>query len=300
MVIGDGALLGVVQVDLQVAGQQVDLGDAAAAVGGLHNGARLGGGAQQILVGGLLVLQAAHQAAAGAADLGGVEGKALLLGHFDGNGLELAQKAGAAEGASADAQSSQHFGFVPHADLPQLDAGAEHPGQLLDQLAEIHPAVGGKVEQDLTAVKGVLHLHQLHFQLAQGNLFLRDAERLLLLFAVFLHPAQVLRRGGPGHLFQRLYHLFGVDLTVGDGDGAAFGAAGGLHHHRLSHAVAAAVGVKIIDLADFLKSDADNFCHKRYSFIFLTSGMCEFFRGPFCPFRPWPPLSGGTGWSAAR
>src|SRR5699024_11524728 len=61
--------------------------------------------AVQVLVGGLLVPQAAHQAAAAAADLGGVEGEALLLGHPDGDGLEVPQKAAAAEGLAAQADA---------------------------------------------------------------------------------------------------------------------------------------------------------------------------------------------------
>ena len=42
--------------------------------------------------------------------------------------------------------------LVPHADLAQLDAGVEDTGQILDQLAEVHAAIGGKVEHDLGAV----------------------------------------------------------------------------------------------------------------------------------------------------
>ena len=37
-------------------------------------------------------------------------------------------------------------------DLAQLDAGVEDASQILDQLAEVHAAIGGKVEHDLGAV----------------------------------------------------------------------------------------------------------------------------------------------------
>ena len=188
----------------------------------------------------------------------------------------MTQEAGAAERSPADAQTAQHFRLVPHADLPQLDAGTEHPGQLLYQLAEIYPPIGGKVEEDLAAVEGVFHLHQLHFQLAQGYFLLRYAESLLLFLVVFLHPAQILLRGGTGHLFQGLYHTGLVHLPVGDSHRAAFGTAGGFHNHGLPHAVAAAIGVKVINFSDFLKSDADDLCHTNGTPLFPTSMMHEF------------------------
>ena len=84
---------------------------------------------------------------------------ALLLGHLDGNGLEVLQKAGAAEGLAADAEAADHLALVAHADLAQLDAGVEDAGQILDQFAEVHPAVGGEVEHDLGAVQRVLGFH---------------------------------------------------------------------------------------------------------------------------------------------
>ena len=51
-----------------------------------------------------LKLEAAHEPSAHAADLGGVQGKILLLGHLDADRLEIAQKAAAADGPSAGAQ----------------------------------------------------------------------------------------------------------------------------------------------------------------------------------------------------
>ena len=261
---------------LQLAGQQVHLSYLAPALAGLHYRPYLRGDPQQILIGVLLVLQAAHQPAAGPAYLGGIERKPLLLRHLDGNRLKLPQEAGAAERSPADAQTAQHFRLVPYADLAQLDAGTEHPGQFLYQLAEIYPPIGGKVEEDLAAVKGVFHLHQLHFQLAQGYFLLRYAESLFLFFTVFLHPAQILLRGGTGHLFQGLYHTGLVHLPVGDSHRAAFGTAGGFHNHGLPHAVAAAIGVKVINFSDFLKSDADDLCHTNGTPLFPTSMMHEF------------------------
>src|SRR5699024_12346069 len=90
--------------------------------------------AVQVLVGGLLIPQAAHQAAAAAADLGGVEGEALLLGHPDGDGLEVPQKAAAAEGLAEQADATHHLAIVTHADLAQIDPHMDGAGQDLDTL----------------------------------------------------------------------------------------------------------------------------------------------------------------------
>ena len=49
-------------------------------------------------------------------------------------GWMSSQKLPAAEGTAAHAQAADHLGLVPDADLPELDAGAEHRGQILDQL----------------------------------------------------------------------------------------------------------------------------------------------------------------------
>ena len=82
------------------------------------------------------------------------------------------------KGLAADAQAADHLGLVADADLPQLDAGAEHAGQVLDQLAEVHAAIGGEEKQDLAAVKATLHPHQLHLQLVLLDLLFADVEAL--------------------------------------------------------------------------------------------------------------------------
>ena len=55
----------------------------------------------------------------------------------------------AAEGSAAHAETAHHLRLVSDADLPQLDARAERRGEVLDQLAEIHAALGGKEERIL-------------------------------------------------------------------------------------------------------------------------------------------------------
>ena len=136
------AVVGVrVQPDLDRLAQQIDLHRGAVAVNGLHKGALLGHLLHQILIGRLFITQAAHQPSAGTGDLRRVERERLHLGHFGGNGLEILQKLAAAIGPPADADAAEHLRLVPHADLSQLDAVAEHARQILDQLTEVHASV---------------------------------------------------------------------------------------------------------------------------------------------------------------
>ena len=87
--VGLGLLGGVLQPHLHLLPQEVDGGDVAHAVGALHKGLLLGAPLHGVLIGLLLVLQTAHQTAAGARNLGGIQGQVLGLGHLDGHRLEL-------------------------------------------------------------------------------------------------------------------------------------------------------------------------------------------------------------------
>ena len=64
----------------QVAGDGVHFQHGAQTIRGAHGAAHHGHDAVQVFVGVFLVGKAAHQPAAGTADLGGIQGKALLLG----------------------------------------------------------------------------------------------------------------------------------------------------------------------------------------------------------------------------
>ena len=196
------ALLGLrstVQADLYGFPQQVHGFYIAGAVGGLNEGFLLGHPLLSILIGVLLIFQAAHQPSAGAGDLGGIQAEILGLGHLDGDGQEPVQKLGAAEGPPADAETAHHFGLVPDADLTQLDPGPEHAGQIPHQLPEVHPTIGGKEENDLTAVKAGRYVHQLHFQTVIRDLLLADVEGLALFFSVVIYGAAVGVSGQPQH-----------------------------------------------------------------------------------------------------
>ena len=239
----------------------VDLRDHAHAVRGHDVLAHPRHALEGLLVGVLLVLQAAHEPAAQAGDLRRIQRQVLLLRHLDGHRLEVAQERAAADGPPAGAQTAQHLRLVAHADLAQLDAHLEHAGQILHQLAEVHAAVGGEIEDDLGVVEGVLHAHQLHLQLVPRHLLLTDAERLLLAAGVVLRALLVLLGGDAHHLLQRRDDLLVADGARAGHDLAELDAARGLHHHVLTRLGPEVAGVKIIYLARLLEADADHCCH---------------------------------------
>ena len=216
----------------------------------------------QGFIGVLLVFKTAHEASAGAGDLGGVQAQILGLRHFNGYGLEILQKFPAAEGTSADAQTPDQLGLVPHADLPQLDAGVESPGQILDQLPEIHPLVGGEVKQDLAAVKGALRPDKLHVETMGGDLLTADVAGTLLPGLV-LRGDPLILGGGPADDFAQ----GGNDLLLGDhmvspDAGSVFRTPGGVDDHMVTGGEAAAVRVKIIGLLPRAELNIHDF-HRR-------------------------------------
>ena len=120
--------------------------------------------ALKVLVRFELIAQAAHQAAANAADLGGIERQVLLFCHADRDGLKLSAKARAAELLSALGIAAHQAGLVAHADLAHVDANVQRRGQILDELAKIDALLGRKVEHGLLAAKQVLDADRLHLE----------------------------------------------------------------------------------------------------------------------------------------
>ena len=213
----------------------------------------------------LLVLEAAHEAAAHARNLGGIEGEILLLGHLDGHGLEIAHELRAAHGTAAQAQAAHHLGLVAHADLLELNAGLEHGRQILDQGSEIHAAVGREIEQNLAAVKGVFHAHQLHFEVMVKNLLLADAVRLFFLAHIIAMTLRVLGGGDADDRLERgddfvILHLAHARHHLG-----IFNAAGGLDNHRVARRGPQLAGIKIIQLACVAETHAYNGRHELIS-----------------------------------
>ena len=184
-----------IELDLQTAAQDVDRRHGAVAGGRLDKGADLRHSLDQLLIRRLLIAQAAHQTAARAGDLRRVERHGLHLRHLRGHGLKVVQKLIAAVRAAADADAAEHLRLITHTNLAQLDAVAEHGGQILDQLTEIHAPVGREEKHGLVALEAALHIDELHVQAVLGDLLLADGKRLFFAAAIDLLNAQVVLRG---------------------------------------------------------------------------------------------------------
>ena len=90
----------------------------------------------------------------------------------------------AAQRAAAYADPPHNLGFVPDADLAQLDSGLEYAGQILYQLPEINPSVRCKIKENLIVVKGILCVDQLHLQAMIPDFVQTNPKRFLLLLPV--------------------------------------------------------------------------------------------------------------------
>ena len=272
-----GDLVGVVGADLRLAravqlyldvlAQEVDERNIAVAVLGLDERAVFRHMLQQILIRLLLIPQAAHQPPACAGDLYRVERHRLCFRHLGADGLEVVQKLVAAERPPADAETAEHFRLVAHADLPQLDARAEHAREVFYQLAEVHAPVGGEEEEDLVPLKRALDVHELHFELVLFDELPADAERFLFALAVELRNAQIVRRGAAHNGTQRLHAFAVLNHVVALDAIAELHALGRLHDERIARLRGHAGGIEIVRLAAAAEFYADYFCHG----IFLIS-----------------------------
>ena len=217
------------------------------------------------------MLETAHQPPAGAGNLDGIEGKPLFLCHFDGNRLEIAHELMTAEGSAANAQSAEHLGFVAHADLPKLNPCAEHAGEILDKVAEIHTSLGGEVEDDLAVVKCTFHIQQIHFQPVRLNLLIAYVKGLFRLDFVFVDSRKV-RVGRLADDGLDLAVEFAVEFAVVNfaaihDDFAAFCASNRLDNDVTAELQFFVVWAEVVNLAALLESYSNDLRH--YFSVFL-------------------------------
>ena len=157
----------------------------------------------ELLVQRVLVLEAAHQPAAGPGDAQRVERQILVLGHPDGHRLEVGEEGGAAQVAPARADPALDPGRVAGGQLAQLDPAVQGGAEVADQRPEVDPVRRGEVDRGAAAGTGVrLAEHvvdgdHLHRQLVLADQPLGGDLRLRLAPAEQLVPAQVLV-GRPG------------------------------------------------------------------------------------------------------
>ncbi len=133
----------------------------------------------------------------------------LFAGLLDGDRLEGPHEAGAAEGPSADAQAAEQLGLVTHADLAHLDAHAQLLGQVLYQLAEIDPAVGGVEKDAFFFAEEVTDGGQLHGQLEGADPLQAEVEGAALLVLQPVHLVGIVL-GGLAQDGRGRVDLFGV------------------------------------------------------------------------------------------
>ncbi len=148
----------------------------------------------------------------------------------------------------------------------------EDTGQILDQLAEVHPPIGGKVEHDLGAVEGVLGFHQFHFQPVACDAFLTGAVGALFVLAVLLHAADVHAVCHAGDGLESLGHRRICDLTHALHHLAALDTARRLDDDILTGLDVGICGVKKITFSVFFKTDRDDFFHIVPRFIVRSMG----------------------------
>ena len=175
----------------------------------------------------------------------------------------------AAEGPAAAAIAAQDLGLVADSHLAQLDAGAEHSCQVLDQLAEIHASVRCEIKKDLAVVKGIFGVDQLHIQAPLQDLFTADPESLPFPLAVFLLAAVIFLRADPDHRLERrgdilLFHFHGRAH-----DKAVLQSPGGLHDYVAAPGQLKIARVKIVYFAGSPEADSDDFHHAGFGFFHI-------------------------------
>src|SRR5258705_520117 len=143
----------------------------------------------------VLVAQAAHQAAARAGTLRGIEGQPLVLRDAEVPRPQLRQPRSGAVLASATADAIQSLGFIAHADLLQLDPGAEQRSKIAHEVAEIDPLVRSEVERELLAIPLPLGVRELHAEVVGANaLHCLAAGFLVEAIQILREPAVLLGR----------------------------------------------------------------------------------------------------------
>ena len=256
-VIALGEPFGILEFDLDHARQRGNLANGANAVGGFYRGVYGGRQASLLLVGLLLVAQTAHKSATVARDLGGIEREILLLCHLNGHLTEIGEEACAAKGSAANAETADKLCLVTNTDLTKLDTGAEHRSQVLNKLAEIHSAVGGKVEEKLGVIEGVLRFYQLHVQLVDKDLVTRNAEGFLFFFMVLLIVENIFSSSDSDNRAQGRNDLLVGDETVGKPYLTEFRTSCRVYNGVLATSCLAVSCGKVIDLTRLFEADAD-------------------------------------------
>ena len=225
----------------------------------------------------VFIFQTAHQTAADTGNLRRIQGQALVLRHADRHRLEVTKEGCAAQRTTAAANTAEHLCLIAHANLTQLDTGAENGSKVLYQLTEINTAISSEVENNLVHIKRKLYINQAHRQLMIFNLAQADIERFL--FADFvLCQLHIIGLCCLAHYrLQRRNNLLLLHLTRTDNNLAIFHAARSLDNSKVALLHAGFCRVKIIYLTCLFKTDTYNCRHN------LTPYMLHLFSAPEPP-----------------
>src|SRR5208283_2975146 len=172
----------------------------------------------------------------------------------------------AAQLASAGTYPARDFGLIARANLFHLDANPQRVGEIADQVAEIHAALGDEIEDDLARIEGVVGADQLHLDAALANALDAQAARVCLARQRFPLGVEVAvgsktdNGTQPGKV-DRARGFVRLDL-----DGAQPGAGLAFDHHAFAAAQRPVAGQEIIQMAGLLETDRDDFRQRLRAF----------------------------------
>ena len=96
--------------------------------------------------------------------LGGIKGQVLSLCHLYRYRLEVGHPRRTAKALAARSAAAEHLRLVPYSDLPELYPHPENSGEILDQFAEIDPAVCREIKYYLVVIKCIFYIDELHLE----------------------------------------------------------------------------------------------------------------------------------------
>ena len=235
----------------------------------------------QVGIGICLILQAAHQTSADAADLLGIQGKILFLRHFDGDRDKIRQPGVTAQRAPAGAHAADDPGLVPDTHLTELDPHVEDRRQVLHQVAEIHSSVRSEEKQELTVIERILRPDDLHVQLPL--IHLSPADHQGILFPVLVVPDLLfILRGRPADdLFSLGVFFRRVVRVVPEDHCPVFISFCRFRDDVVSPPEDKISRIKGIDLSDLAEPDSDYCRHSKISFLLLRPALPDLLQEHF-------------------
>ena len=213
-----------------------------------------------------LKVHAAFQLGALSGQLLGVEREVLEAGGSCGDAGEVLHPGGAAELTATRSEASDASGLLARADLLHLDAHVEGLGQHLDELTEVHTAVGDVVEDGFQPIALIFHVADFHLESQfLGNLSAADHG---IVFAG-LGFLELLHVHGAGLAVDTL-ELLGIlgrcalhlqqDELAGEGHRSDIMSGRCLYGHDVAFLQRQMVGVMVIPLSGVLELHFDEVC----------------------------------------